>query len=193
VTVRYRHVPPELLPDAPLKAMWNKISLTSYSKYVIEALQIIEPKVEALAFIPTNTSTEEVPFVNIGNDQPAPLRRFGDGMSRILRIILSVINAKGGLLLIDEFENGLHYSIQPRVWQLLMELATKLDVQVFATTHSWDCVKSFQQASEEISELEIFLFSLGRSMRKRDKGLVIASEYNKDELRTVTQAQLEVR
>ncbi len=194
VTVRYRHVPPGLLLDAPLKAMWNKISLTSYSKYVIEALQIIEPKVEALAFIPTNTSTEEVPFVNIGNDQPVPLRSLGDGMLRILQIILSVINAKGGFLFIDEFENGLHYSIQLKVWQLLIELATQLNIQVFATTHDWDCIKSLQQASEEVSEpTEVFLFRLGRSMGVRDKGRVIATDYDNQKLRAITQAELEVR
>lgn len=196
VTVPCCHVPSGLLPATELKGMWNKISLTLYGKKVIEALQIIDPKVEALAFIPTDTPTEEVPFVNIGQDQPVPLKRAGEGMSRLLQLVLSIINAKGGLLLIDEFENGLHYSIQPKVWQLLMELATKLDVQVFATTHDWDCVKSLQQAVEEVSEqkpTEVFLFHLGRSLGVDDKGRVIATEYNNDELKTATQAELEVR
>jgi len=194
VTISYRYVPTQLLSNPELKSMWNKISLTSYSKKVIEALQIIDPKVEALAFIPTDTSTEEVPFVNIGQDQPVPLKRAGEGMSRLLQLVLSMINAKGGLLLIDEFENGLHYGIQPRVWQLLIELATKLDVQVFATTHDWDCVKSLQQASEEVSEpTEVFLFRLGRSMGVRDRGRVIATDYDTQKLRAITQAELEVR
>jgi len=196
VTVPYCHVPSGLLPKAPLKAMWNKISLTPYSKKVIEALQLINPKVEALAFIPIDTSTEEVPFVNIGQDQPVPLSREGEGMLRLLQLVLSMINAKGGLLLIDEFENGLHYGIQPRVWQLLIELATQLNVQVFATTHDWDCVKSLQQAVEEVSEqkpTEVFLFHLGRSIAVDDNRRVIATEYNGEELRTATQAELEVR
>lgn len=187
VTVPCCHVPSGLLSNGTLKLLWEKISGTSHSKRVIEALQLIDPKVEAFVFI------GEAPFVNIGNDQLVPLKRSGEGMSRLLQLVLSMINAKGGLLLIDEFENGLHYSIQPRVWRLLMELATKLDVQVFATTHDWDCVKSLQQAYEEVSATEVFLFHLGRSMGVDDKGRVIATEYNSDELRTATQAELEVR
>jgi AAA15 family ATPase/GTPase len=117
----------------------------------------------------------------------------GDGMRRILTLAITEIVAEGGVLLVDEIDTGLYYRAQTNLWRLLIQTAQRLNVQIFATTHSWDCVKSFQQASEEVSELEIFLFSLGRSMRVRDKGRVIASEYNKDELRTVTQAESEVR
>jgi AAA15 family ATPase/GTPase len=201
VTIPYRHVPTHLLPGSELKVMWNEISATSSSKRVIEALRIIEPKVEGLTFKPvvkrvkknSIEKIEEVPFINIGNDQLVPLKRSGEGMSRLLQLVLSMIHAKGGFLFLDEFENGLHYSVQPKVWQLLMELATKLDVQVFATTHDWDCVKSLQQASEEVSSTEVFLFHLGRSMAVDERKRVIATEYDSEELRTATHAELEVR
>ena len=43
----------------------------------------------------------------------------------------------------DEFENGLHYSVQSKLWDIIFELAKNLDVQVFITTHSNDCINSF--------------------------------------------------
>lgn len=46
-------------------------------------------------------------------------------------------------MLVDEFENGLHWAVQPRVWKIIFRLAKDLNVQVFASTHSKDCVKSF--------------------------------------------------
>ncbi len=212
ITVPYRYVPTDLLPNPELRMMWNEISATSSSKRVIEALGIIDPKVEGLTFKPIKKKNfiEEVPFINIGNDRLVPLKRSGEGMSRLLQLVLSLTNVRGGFLFIDEFENGLHYSIQPAVWwKLLIELATALDVQVFATTHSWDCVKSLPQAFETFQEeqtsrtasepttvsepAEIFLFRLGRSMGIRDKGRVIATEYNGEKLGRVTQAELEVR
>ncbi len=187
VTVLCFHVPSGLLSDRILKDLWEKISGTSHSKRVVEALQLIDPKVEAFVFIGLT------PFVNIGNDQLVPLKRSGEGMSRLLQLVLSMINAKGGLLLIDEFENGLHYSVQPKVWQLLMELATKLDVQVFATTHSWDCVTAFQEGIAQSNETESMLFHLGRSALTSDQGKVVATAYDKEELELVSQVNLEVR
>lgn len=212
VTIPYRYVPTHLLPNSVLRKLWNEVSATSASKHVIEALQLIEPKVEGLTFKPVkkNNVVEEVPFINVGNDRLVPLKRLGEGISRLLQLVLSLTNVRGGFLFIDEFENGLHYSIQPAVWwKLLIELATALDVQVFATTHSWDCIKSlsliFQTLQEESeakktseatanSQLaEVFLFHLGRSIGVRNKGQVIATEYDIEELMTVTEAQLEVR
>lgn len=78
-------------------------------------------------------------------------------MSRIFAIVLSLVNAKGGLLLIDEFENGLHHSVQLDAWRMIFRLAQSLDVQVFATTHSKDAVEAFQEAAAETPELGVLV------------------------------------
>jgi AAA15 family ATPase/GTPase len=70
-------------------------------------------------------------------------------MLRVLQLALKIFPAKGGFLLIDEFENGLHYSVQERIWQLAFEMAQRLDIQVFATSHSWDCVESFSKGGTQ--------------------------------------------
>ena len=48
--------------------------------------------------------------------------------------------------------NGLHYSVQPDVWRMIFQLSKKLNVQVFATTHSKDTVHAFQKAAAESEE-----------------------------------------
>jgi AAA15 family ATPase/GTPase len=68
----------------------------------------------------------------------------GDGMNRILTIILALVNSDNGCLLIDEFENGLHYTVQENLWRIIFHLSKELNIQVFATTHSEDCIKGFQ-------------------------------------------------
>ncbi len=65
---------------------------------------------------------------------------------------LALVNSSNGFLLIDEFENGLHYSVLHKVWKLIFRLAKDLNVQVFATTHSHDCVTAFQAASQNSDE-----------------------------------------
>ena len=52
-------------------------------------------------------------------------------MQRTFGIALALVNARNGLLLIDEFENGLHYLVQPDLWRLIFQVARRLNVQVF--------------------------------------------------------------
>ena len=47
--------------------------------------------------------------------------------------------------MIDEIENGLHWKVQPKLWELIFELSNRLNIQVFAATHSADCVRAFRQ------------------------------------------------
>jgi len=51
----------------------------------------------------------------------------------------------GGVLLVDEIDTGLHYSVMADLWRLIFNVAKDLGVQVFATTHSYDCVYSLAQ------------------------------------------------
>ena len=78
-----------------------------------------------------------------------PLKSMGDGLSRVLQMTLALVSAKDGILLVDEFENGLHWTVQPKLWQLVFRLAKRLNVQVFATTHSQDCVKAFSSVWQD--------------------------------------------
>lgn len=124
---------------------------------------------------------------------PVPLGSMGDGMLRVLQIVLKVFAAQGGFLLIDEFENGLHYSVQEKIWNLIFELAEQLNIQVFATTHSWDCIESFSTVAIKHQKSEGVLFRMGRSARTSDHGKVIATVFDENQLLNITQADVEVR
>ncbi len=134
---------------ADLDELWSEIALTDNDPEVVEALRLIAPEIDAVSVV-SGESNSRVAIARVrGLKRPVPMRSFGDGVNRLFAIILSLVNAQGGLLLIDEFENGLHYSVQTDVWRMIFKLARKLDVQVFATTHSQDAVKAFQKAASE--------------------------------------------
>jgi AAA15 family ATPase/GTPase len=130
-----------------------------------------------------------IPIIRMsGIDEPIPLRSLGDGMQRVLGIILALVNAKDGMLLIDEFENGLHYSVQPDIWRLLFKVAHRLNVQVFATTHSWDCIEAFQKAAVEDAGEE------GMLIRLEEKNNEIGTTlFDERRLGIATREQIEVR
>ena len=193
-------IPTQFISIDELADEWDKIALTDNQAIVVEALRTITPEFEAVTFVRNEgtygarrplTRSAKVRLSNY--NRPVPLNSLGDGMLRVLQLVLKVFPARGGLLLIDEFENGLHYSVQEKVWAFVFDLAVKLDIQVFATTHSWDCIESFASVATCREDVEGVLFRVGRSVRTSDQGRVIATVFEEDQLRNITQAEVEVR
>ena len=112
----------------------------------------------------------------------------GDGMNRILAILLALVSAKDGVLLVDEIENGLHYSVQPDLWRLILHVAERANVQVFATTHSWDCIEAFQEAVTEVPGQQGFLVRL-----VRNEAGIKATVFDERKLTIATREEIEVR
>ena len=128
------------------------------------------------------------PVVRLTSEaRPVPLKSLGDGAVRLFGVALALANSRGGFLLIDEAENGIHHTVQHDLWTMVLQTAHANDVQVLATTHSWDCVTGFAQAAE-VSEAEGILIRLERD----EKGLR-AVEYSEDDLRVVAEQGIKVR
>ena len=128
----------------PISVLYDKISTTDLEEEVINALKLINNSIFKLTFRTDELSGKRYPVVRLeGSSNPLPLRSMGDGINRILTIILAMVNCENGYLLIDEFENGLHYSVQEKLWEVIFYLAERLNIQVFATTHSNDTIKAF--------------------------------------------------
>lgn len=193
------YVPTDFVTPEQLAGMWDKAALTEAESYLIKALRIIEEDVTGLAFVSKEDNalsreSKRVAIVKLKDDpSPIPLAGMGDGMTRLLQIVLSLFSAKGGFLLLDEFENGLHYSVQRQAWDLVLFLAKELDVQVFATTHSRDCVEAFSAASLEETAIDGMLFRFGRSISVSNKNKVSATIFGEERLGRLTEANIEIR
>jgi hypothetical protein len=178
--------------------LWDKIALSTSENDIVKALQIIATDVRGVSFRMNQediSERERIPIVKTeGVDTPFPLRGMGEGMHRLLGIILALVNAKDGLLLIDEVDIGIHYSALPDVWKLIFEVAYRLNVQVFATTHSWDCIQAFQQAADENKEVEGLLIRLENNEGELSvTGNVSATVFDERKLAIATREHIEVR
>lgn len=190
--IHNKYISTQFIPTNETAKLWDAIFLTENEDIINEAMRIINKNYERMSFI--HQGERRIAKVKLNNlAYPVPLNSLGDGMLRILQFALHLIPAQNGFLLIDEFENGLHYSVQEKIWTLLFEMAEKLNIQVFATTHSWDCIESFTKVAILHKETEAVLFHMGRSVRNSDKGRVIATVYDKDALAMVTQSDLDIR
>lgn len=78
----------------------------------------------------------------------------GDGMKKFITIISNTIAYHNSVVLIDEIENGIHYSSYSILWETLFESAQKSDNQLFITTHSWEELVSLQKVLRDREEFQ---------------------------------------
>lgn len=139
---QFQYVDSKNQTQQSVENLYSKIALSEKEDEVIKALKIIEPQIERFSLVEENR-----PIIKFSNGKIRNLSSMGDGISRIFAVILSMVNCEGTYLLIDEFENGLHFSVQEKLWEIIFYLAERLNIQVFATTHSNDTIKAFGEIS----------------------------------------------
>ena len=150
----YKRIPYQMVYTADFDgidnaALYDKISLSPLENYIVKALNIINGNIDRITFVNEGGSDRfRIPVVSLKDTgRRVHLSSMGDGLNRILTIILSMLNCKNGVLLLDEFETGLHYSVQKQLWEIIFLLAEELNVQVFVTSHSFDCLKAFAETN----------------------------------------------
>ncbi len=182
-------IPASGIPGETLEKYWDAITLSPLENDVINTLKILEPGLERISMVAASkTSHRRTSIVKTSrHERPVPMRSLGEGMNRIFGLALAMVNAKDGMLLIDEIESGLHYSILPEMWRFIFQAAQRLNVQVFATTHSWDCITGFQQAAQESDQDGMMI----RLVNK--KGKIVPTFFDEKDLSIATREQIEVR
>ncbi len=127
--------------------MWDGIVLTDSEERVLRAIRIVDPRIERIAAVERNSYRDSPARGGFkvrlaGTDLPLPIGSLGDGTWRLLAMAIALSRAGTGVLLIDEIDTGLHYTVMEKMWELIKQTAEELEIQVFATTHSSDCVSS---------------------------------------------------
>lgn len=124
--------------------------INGYYEKILEAIQIIDEDIEDLT---TYASYPNILYVKKkGTIKYIPIKFFGDAMQKVLlyvSVIFKNADKDSSYLLIDEIENGIHYTVQKEVWQMLFKLCRRYNVQLFATTHSHEMITAFKEICEE--------------------------------------------
>ena len=179
----------EGLTRANIVSIFDSVVLTPDEETVLQALHTIEPAIERIASVGAHKrySGRDVRggIAMMVAGQRVPIGSMGDGIWRLLGISLALVRARGGVLLVDEIDTGLHYTVLVDLWRLVLSTARNLDVQVFATTHSRDCYEALA-AVTEVSRTEI-------SLQRIERGKVEAIGLTEAELQQAAERGLEVR
>lgn len=121
---------------------WNDVIAEGREDEIARDMQLLVPEIVSIHFlIGAGKSGSTVLVGRRGGGHRMPIGSYGDGLRRLLALRLAVHGANHGFLLIDEIDAGLHWTVMEDVWRLLVQVAKESDVQVFATTHSYDSIR----------------------------------------------------
>jgi len=199
VAVRRRNhfIAPDSLDYQTLASLWNNILVSNDELSIVNALKLLDGRVASVAFLPGEQypgrfSARAMSGVVVGLDDTSkrvPLGSLGDGMKRLMSIAAALSCAKNGALFIDEIDAGFHYSVMKDLWRLVVRTAIANNVQVFASTHSLDCIRGLSVLSEKSLHSEKGVFSL-YSIASTDR---YAVHYSADEIPGIIRNEIEVR
>jgi predicted ATPase len=80
-------------------------------------------------------------FVALKNQRrKVPINLVSAGMNRLVSMLVAIPTLKNGIMIIDEVENGFYYQRFPLLWTMLNEFSKEYAVQIFASTHSLECL-----------------------------------------------------
>lgn len=121
--------------DRAILDRMGKAELNGEKEKLIGFLQRIDPSISDIVTLSINGISQL--YINT-NKKLLPIQFSGDGINKLLYIVLSIMDAKNGILLIDEIDTGFHYSMYKDLWKIVSDVSHDYNCQVIATTHSYE-------------------------------------------------------
>lgn len=154
---------------------------------LMSSLQALEPSISDIAVIGNDI------MVDLAVNKLLPINILGDGIRKILSIILNINACKGGMLLIDEVDNGFHFTSMTSLWQTILSTALACNTQIFVTTHNIDSLKSLSNVlniqANSLMRQDISAYKL----IKKDSAELVALHYGFEEFSHMMSNDIEIR
>ncbi len=151
---------------------------------ILKVLQKIDPNIQKIAFIGNQINFD------IGLDNLVPIYILGDGIIKVLSIVITIAESPNGIVLIDEIENGLYTKSQNILWEAVFESSKEFNTQIFATTHSIECLRSVVDTHESL-DIKDDVFKLFRIEKNNEE--IKAIDYTIEILKESLNSGWEVR
>jgi predicted ATP-dependent endonuclease of OLD family len=167
---------------------FGQLDINRKTDRVVNFLKILEPQLDGLTSVtfPQNPTI----YADIkGMQRKIPVALLGDGMSKLLSVILAVATANNGIVLIDEIDAGVHYSVLPKVWEGIFKAARDFNCQVIATTHNYECLQAALDGASKAGAEDDFSYVRLESHENN----VIAKQYTHSVLGAALEQGWEVR
>jgi predicted ATPase len=168
---------------------YNQVALASGGEERFETImRKVEPRLRRLRYAKLPGTTSPLVFVDLGLSQAVPATQMGQAFNRLLHLYTNILASRAKILLVDEIENGVFSEALPNIWRGLLEICEQEQVQLFATTHSRECVMAAHAAAKERGKDDLCVQRL-----QLVKGQVEAVRLGEKHLELAAEMGLEVR
>lgn len=184
-----KQTPPEIVSE-----LFNQIApLNPDNEIRLEELlrKSIEPRLRRLRYAKPQGAQAHLVYVDLGEGPMLPFTQLGQAFARTLQIYCEIFANRPKILLIDEIENGLYYEGMEDFWRGLMAVLEDQDVQLFATTHSRECMEAAHKVAATMAGDPLRFLRLDR--RVDDPGRVVATAFGQEEMQTAIEFNREMR
>ncbi|MCM1066205.1 MAG: AAA family ATPase [Muribaculaceae bacterium] len=128
------------LPSQIESELYAEIIKNKEEEEIYEIMRIVEPRLLDIQLVGKDF------YVNLGDECRLPVYVMGDGFMKVLELILAIYYSSNGIVVVDEADTGIHFSIMPKLWEAIFTTCRKRSVQLFASTHSLDFIQALVKA-----------------------------------------------
>ncbi|MDK9700664.1 MAG: AAA family ATPase [bacterium] len=169
---------------------YSKLKIEMKNRIVFDAIKAIEPRLKSIS-IEAPTGVPSL-YVDIGLNRLLPISFLGDGTIWISDVTTVIASSEVNAVLLDEVDSGLHFSVMKEVWKHIHKIAKECNTQIFATTHSRECIMAAHEAFiEDEANGMPYELSVHKLARYDDETRV--ATFGKETLTTSYDLDLEVR
>lgn len=170
--------------DRAILDRMGKAEINGEKEKLIGFLQRIDPSISDIVTLSINGLPQL--YINT-NKKLLPVQFSGDGINKLLYIVLSIMDAKNGILLVDEIDTGFHYSMYRDLWKIVSDVSRDYNCQVIATTHSYENIVGAVEGVKDYPE-DFSFYRIGY-----DKDGLKSFRFSYDLLKSALRSDMEVR
>jgi AAA15 family ATPase/GTPase len=165
---------------------FSQLAETGRENEAVDFLRIIEPHLLALKVV-TKGPTSSVHGQLKGFPRTLPIHLMGEGMEKLLNLIVGIAHSGDGCIFVDEMENGIYHEASPKTWEAIANAAANYNCQVIATTHSYECLEAAHKGLANRPD------DLRYIRLDRDDDVITAKTSNYDMLGSAIRHNMEIR
>ncbi|WP_299245812.1 AAA family ATPase, partial [uncultured Brachyspira sp.] len=162
--------------ERDIAVLYGNLINLSKEDYLDKSLQIFDNNIVGFRQILKNRNEIVLKLKLKDIEKPILLSSFGEGINRYIAIICAIWASKDGYLFIDEIENGIHYTNYPKLWKLIFDISKEANCQIFAATHSKECIEAFNNENKNNEGLYLEFY------RNQKTGLINIKDRDNEQL-----------
>ncbi len=166
--------------EEDIAILYGKLIDLGRDDFLNNSLSIFDKNIVAIKFIPTKNNVTLLKLKLKNQDSLILLSSLGEGINRYIAILCAIWASKDGILLIDEIENGIHYTNYKKLWQIIFKASVEANCQIFITSHSKECITAFNDVQFEDKQCNAQYFELYKNLKT---DLITATARDKEQLR----------